>query len=46
MDSPTLRRHNLFENKNNRKATHSLAPRPLIFNLQQDVLKFNDICVS
>ena len=22
------------------------APRPLIFKLQQEVLKFNDICVS
>ena len=29
-----------------RKATHSFAPRPLIFKLQQEVLKFNDICVS
>ena len=27
-------------------ATQSFAPRPLIFKLQQDVLKFNDICVS
>ena len=32
--------------KSNRKATHSFAPRPLIFKLQQEVLKFNDICVS
>ena len=30
----------------NRKTTHSFAPRPLIFKLQQEVLKFNDICVS
>ena len=35
--------HNSFQNKNNRKATHSFAPRPLIFKLQQEVLKFNDI---
>ena len=35
-----------FQNKHNRKATHSLVPIPLIFKLQQDVLKFNDICVS
>ena len=25
---------------------HSFASRPLIFKLKQDVLKFNDICVS
>ena len=43
--SLTLKRHNSFQNENNRKATHSFAPRPLIFNLQQ-VWKFNDICVS
>ena len=30
----------------NRKATHTFVPRPLIFKLQQEVLKFNDICVS
>ena len=29
-----------------RKATHSFAPRPLIFKFLQEVLKFNDICVS
>ena len=46
MESPTLKRHNFFQNKNNGKATHSFAPRPLIFKLQQEVLKFNDICVS
>ena len=46
MDSPTLKRHNFFQNKNNGKATHSFAPRPPIFKLQQEVLKFNDICVS
>ena len=28
------------------KATHSLAPRRRIFKLQQEVLKFSDICVS
>ena len=38
MDSLTLRRHNSIQkNKNNRKATHSFAPRPLIFKLQQEV---------
>ena len=45
MGSLTLKRHNSFQNENNRKATHSSAPRPLIFKLQQEVLKFNDICV-
>ena len=41
-----LKRHNSFQNKNHRKATHSFAPSSLIFKLQQEVLKFNDICVS
>ena len=45
-ESLTLKRHNSFQNENNRKVTHSFAPRPLIFKLQQEVLKFNDICVS
>ena len=30
----------------NRKATHNFPPRPLIFKLQQEVLKVNDIIVS
>ena len=46
MDSLNLKRHKSFQNQNNRKATHSFAPRRLIFKLQQEVLKFNDICVS
>ena len=46
MDSLTLKRYNSFQNKSNRKATHSFASRPLIFKLQQQALKFNDICVS
>ena len=46
MDSLTLTPHNSFQNWNNRKATHSFAPRPLSFKLPQEVLKFNDICVS
>ena len=46
MDSLTLKRCNSFQNKNNRKATHSFAPRPLIFKLQQEVSKINDICIS
>ena len=46
MNSLTLKHHNSFQNQNNRKATHIFAPRPLIFNLQQEVLKFNDINVS
>ena len=29
----------------NRKVAHSLLPSPLLFKLQQKVLKFNDICV-
>ena len=45
-DSLTLKRHNFFQNKNNRKTTHSFAARLLIFKLQQEVWKFNDICMS
>ena len=45
MDFLNLKRHNSFQNKNNRKATHSFAPRPLIFKLQQEVSKFNYIFV-
>ena len=39
-----FKRHKSFQNNNNRKATHSFALRPLIFKLQQEVWKFNDIC--
>ena len=46
MDSLTLKRHNFLQNKNKGKATHSFASRRLIFKLQQEVLKFNDMCVS
>ena len=46
MDSLNLKRHNSFSNKNNRKPTHSFAPRPMIFKLQQEVQKFSDICES
>ena len=46
MDSLILKRHNFFQNKKKKKATHSFAPRPPIFKLQQEVLKFIDICVS
>ena len=38
MDSYTLK-HNSFQNENNKKATLSFAPRPLIFKLQQEVFK-------
>ena len=46
MGSLTLKSHNSFQNKSNRKGTQSFAPRPLIFQLQQKVGKINDICVS
>ena len=39
-------RHNSFQNENNKKATHRFVSRLLIFKLQQEVLKFNDIFVS
>ena len=44
-NSLTLKRHNFFENKSSRKATHSFDSRSLIFKLQQEVWKFNGICV-
>ena len=46
MDSWTLKRHNTFQNKNNGKAPHSFAPRPLIFKLKQEVWKYSDVCMS
>ena len=46
MGSLTLKRHSSFQIENNRKVTHSSAPRPLNFKLQQEVLKLDDICVS
>ena len=46
MESLTLNRHNSFHYKNNRKATHAFASRPLLFKLQQEVWKFSDICLS
>ena len=46
MDFLALKRLNSFQISNNRKTTNSFAPRPLIFKLQGEVLKFNDICVS
>ena len=35
-----------FQSENSIKVTHSFVSRPLIFKLQQEVLKFNDIYVS
>ena len=37
MDSLILKRHNSSQNQNNRKATHTFIPKPLIFKLQQDI---------
>ena len=45
-DSLALKRSNSFQNQNSRKATHSFTLRPPSFKLQQDVWKFDDICVS
>ena len=45
MNTLTLKRPGSFQNLNNRQATHTSTPRPLIFKLQRKVLKFNDICV-
>ena len=49
MDSLTLKYHKYhksFQNQNDRKAKNSFAPRPLIFKLQEQVWKFNDIYVN
>ena len=42
MDFFDFTRHNSLQNENNRKASHSFVPRPLIFKLQQDVLKWTN----
>ena len=42
MGSLTLKCYNSFQNN----STQSFARRPLISKLQQEVLKFNGICVS
>ena len=46
LDPLTLKHHNSFQNKNNRKTTHMFAPRPLIFKSQQEVWNFNDIFLN
>ena len=46
MDSLTLKRPISFQNQNDKKVTHTFAPRTLILRLQQEVLKFNHNCVS
>ena len=35
-----------IQNLNDRKVPHTFGPRPLMFKLQQETLKSNDICVS
>ena len=45
MDSLTLKRHNFFQNKSNRKATYTFALKPLIFKLQQEFWKSHEICL-
>ena len=43
MDSLALKRHNSFQNKNNREATHSFPPRPLILSCSKN---FENLMVS
>ena len=38
-----FKRHNSFENKSNGKDTNSFVSRRLIFKLQQEVWKFNEL---
>ena len=40
MDSLTLKCHNSFQDENHRKT------KPLIFKFQQEVLKFDNMCMS
>ena len=48
MESLSLKRHKSFQNRIEKP--HSFAPRPprpdLIFKLQQEILKFNDVFVN
>ena len=46
MDSLTLKHHNFFQNKNNRKAANGFPRRTLISKLQEEVLKSHDISVT
>ena len=46
MEYLNAKRHNFFQTQSNAKATHTFARRPLIFKLQKEFLKFNDICMS
>ena len=46
INSLTLKHHNSFRNWNKRKTRYNFATRPLIFKLQEEVLEFDDICVS
>ena len=46
MDYLTLNGHSSFQNSNNRKVKHIFASKPPILKLKQEVLKFNDVCVS
>ena len=41
MDSLTLKRLNYFQSQNDRRVTDTVAPRTLIFKLQQEILKTN-----
>ena len=43
MDFLTPKRHNSYQNKNNRKDMHSFVARPQIFKLQQEVWKFSSV---
>ena len=43
IDSLTLKRHNSFQNKHNKKASHNFAPRPLILSCNK---KFQNSMVS
>ena len=49
MDSLSLKRYSFSQNennKNNRKVAHCFISTPLIFKLQNELLKFSDTCGS
>ena len=45
MERLTVKRHNSFQKLNNTKTTLTFVPRYLMIELQQEVLKFNDVCL-
>ena len=45
-DASLFKRKYLNNETKQEEVSHCFFPTPLIYTLQQEVLKFNDICVS